>query len=767
MSYKIINFVAKAQTKLRSLQSDLISEFDIEGYQSDRSELLLLQITETYDFIDLISEDDYAGLSEKQVNDLIDFFSKWLDLHTVVAAEYRNFQMPIQPKMVVDQGEFATSADLSSEIDARLAADQALSQRIDTLEGNALTLGDIFPATFWDLHVADDKVVFNDDQRLHTHDNEDALNALTGDHITALNALDEHYENDQIHVSSEDRENWDNKLSTDDLTTALQDYAEADHEHTIGQVQGLSSTLQQMLSDIEEMAGADGREVELQLNGDNLEWRYVGESTWIDLGNVRGNQGDAGDPFSVDARGNSNDRFSALYDSEDENFTFLETDTGYLYFRKPTGGAATIPAGWSIGIKFVGDNGWAPMLGVTVISDTKVVLELIDWVGGTGTKPTLDAGNNPPTPVRWYLGANGFTLYHQQAINIKGPMGATGGPPVIGATGMLAELTDYDDEAYGFIFMRNDVSPQTIFIKNSNTSGDWSDEYPWQGPSGQAVSETAIQDAIDDLKDGVPSGGDTLNKLYELIVGLGQLVGDYDASGDAFPTTGTGDGGAIDKGDYWYITVSGTPPGFDTLEVGDVLFAKVDAANDASEFFRVPYASLTPDWDDTTKGKVERAIQSEAETAADGTEANRDNTRGLTARSFRWAFDAVWSYIKTQAQVFTNNLKAKQIASTRQSLAVAGAAQTIDWNNGGMVNLDTSGASGTITLTLSNPVEGSWYSIFVAHGATARDLIFPAGTIQQGELGVNYTASGNNKKDVINLFYDGTIYWMTVNPLWG
>lgn len=47
------------------------------------------------------------------------------------------------------------------------------------------------------------------------------------------------------------------------------------------------------------------------------------------------------------------------------------------------------------------------------------------------------------------------------------------------------------------------------------------------------------------------------------------------------------------------------------------------------------------------------ATQAQAETAADTTLANRENTAAITARGFRWAFDVVWTWIKTQTQTIT------------------------------------------------------------------------------------------------------------------
>jgi hypothetical protein len=93
------------------------------------------------------------------------------------------------------------------------------------------------------------------------------------------------------------------------------------------------------------------------------------------------------------------------------------------------------------------------------------------------------------------------------------------------------------------------------------------------------------------LLDGVPTQGNTLKKLYDLITSVGELVGDHDAS-TGLPTTGSGIAGAIDKGDYWFITVPGTIVGLGDLAVGDVLFAKVNGADEASEFFFLPFASV-------------------------------------------------------------------------------------------------------------------------------------------------------------------------------
>jgi hypothetical protein len=124
-------------------------------------------------------------------------------------------------------------------------------------------------------------------------------------------------------------------------------------------------------------------------------------------------------------------------------------------------------------------------------------------------------------------------------------------------------------------------------------------------------------DTIAALRDGVPTQGNTLNKLYNLITSVGELVGEHDAS-TGLPTTGSGEGGAIDKGDYWFITTPGTIAGLGDLAVGDVLFAKQADADEASEFFYLPFASIVGDASDTEKGIVELADIDEAVAGTDG-----------------------------------------------------------------------------------------------------------------------------------------------------
>jgi hypothetical protein len=52
----------------------------------------------------------------------------------------------------------------------------------------------------------------------------------------------------------------------------------------------------------------------------------------------------------------------------------------------------------------------------------------------------------------------------------------------IDATGLLTELSLYDGEPKGFSFLATDTG--NVYIKASDTSGDWSEPVGFQGPPG-------------------------------------------------------------------------------------------------------------------------------------------------------------------------------------------------------------------------------------------------------------------------------------------
>lgn len=103
----------------------------------------------------------------------------------------------------------------------------------------------------------------------------------------------------------------------------------------------------------------------------------------------------------------------------------------------------------------------------------------------------------------------------------------------------------------------------------------------------------------------------------------------------------------------------------------------------------------------------------------------------------------------------------KNIGTTIQSFTPTGATQTIDWNSGAYSIVTTTSATGNITLTLNNPVAGGSYAIELVQGATPRNIIFPAGTIQAG--GGDVTVIGEaSANQLITMVYNGSNYIISV-----
>lgn len=76
-----------------------------------------------------------------------------------------------------------------------------------------------------------------------------------------------------------------------------------------------------------------------------------------------------------------------------------------------------------------GDAGWSPVFAV-VVDGSRRVLQVPDWVGGAGTKPTTGL----------YVGATGLTATLASAIDIRGAAGAGTGDMI--AANNLSDLTN-------------------------------------------------------------------------------------------------------------------------------------------------------------------------------------------------------------------------------------------------------------------------------------------------------------------------------------
>lgn len=127
-------------------------------------------------------------------------------------------------------------------------------------------------------------------------------------------------------------------------------------------------------------------------------------------------------------------------------------------------------------------------------------------------------------------------------------------------------------------------------------------------------------------------------------------------------------------------------------------------------------------------------------------------------------------------QIGTSGLANESITSAKlaknigQAVAVtlqpAGATETIDFNNGMIQTLDLSLASGDVTLTLSNPIAGASYKIWVIQGAVFRDLIFPS-TVKWPQAQAPILTQSNGAIDLVELYYNGSAFLGQWQVNWG
>jgi len=91
-------------------------------------------------------------------------------------------------------------------------------------------------------------------------------------------------------------------------------------------------------------------------------------------------------------------------------------------------------------------------------------------------------------------------------------------------------------------------------------------------------------------------------------------------------------------------------------------------------------------------------------------------------------------------------------------LVPAGTSQAVDFVNGQVQVLDLGAATGDVTVTLSSPVTGGVYTIYVIQAAVALDIVWPA-TVKWPQAQKPVLSQVNDARDVVKLFFDGTNYY--------
>jgi hypothetical protein len=172
----------------------------------------------------------------------------------------------------------------------------------------------------------------------------------------------------------------------------------------------------------------------------------------------------------------------------------------------------------------------------------------------------------------------------------------------IGNNFQLVKVSDkvfYLIDNYGRIVAGFDGTTDYIYKYGNGALqyNESTDEFTWNGHA------IATVDAIPDVShlasktyaDNVSGTAESNAKAYAdgLVAGLLDLRGNYNASGNAYPSTGgSGSGGSIKKGDFWYISVAGTLGGV-AVGIGDSIYALVDSPGSASTNWAVLDANIS------------------------------------------------------------------------------------------------------------------------------------------------------------------------------
>lgn len=497
---EILLFINRAQTYLRQQSTRLMNAIR-SGDERER-ELARENFWQIYQFLSSISNRFISATwTETDIIRRIHHYNSKYGLNSFPHVAYVTQEITIIKGEAIAGGvSYATSQELNDEIAARTAQDNAIQLQVTA---NAAAIAGLDFSSVLATALSD----YTPTSGLFLPANESVLESIDQQDLDDIALNNTHRNDGDIHVNQAQKDDWNSKPADDDprLSDAR---APTAHGHAITDVTGITAHVaSEIATQIAALNLEDGETpvfdsvvINEVANGQPATAVITGpvDALVLTMDIPAGDKGDAGAAFNIDQKGDDADRFDSAYDSEGEDFAYLAEDTGQLYFRT-TNPDATIPEGWTTGIAFIGNAGWAPLLSTYTPDEDHVYMEVIDWIGGSGDKPSFPDISNPPTPLRWLIGPAGFTVFEDQATNFKGPIGPDGGQGdkfTIDDTGNAVDMATHDGELKDYTFLRTDISPNVIFQKASDTSGDWAGPFPWQGPPGNAVIELPTQQSF-------------------------------------------------------------------------------------------------------------------------------------------------------------------------------------------------------------------------------------------------------------------------------
>lgn len=369
-----------------------------------------------------------------------------------------------------ESGDYALQTSLNSESLARQAQDQLLRDSLDNVNKRIddLDFSGLIPNT---VVFSEETVGYPDFGILieSAFVNKDVLDSISEQDLLKIDEHELHVENQDIHVSLSDKNNWDSKVSQGELVNALFGKSDLVHNHEIGNINGLQTALDDLTQSILDNAAEDGFTPSISIGTIStgttptvtLDPLSTVENPILNFVLPEGIKGDTGDSFSFGAIDFLVNRPN--YIDEDLGFSFIDIETGLLYYKQAESGLDE----WSGGIKVVGNNGWTPLHVPEIIDnsgDPLIVHKLVDYIGGEGVKPTDN--------IDLYLSSNGYVSNPLLAVNYKGNKGDK---PVEGVDYVIEgfsidETISYDD----YLLVQDDYSSSkslqyTLYFEGSQS----------------------------------------------------------------------------------------------------------------------------------------------------------------------------------------------------------------------------------------------------------------------------------------------------------
>lgn len=407
--------------------------------------------------------------------------------------------------------------------------------------------------------------------------------------------------------------------------------------------------------------------------------------------------------------------------------------------------------------------------------------------GATGAQgPKGETGDIGPQGAQGPKGDKGDPG-EQGPQGLPGPAGADGQSFTFDATGLLSELSTYDNEAKGFAFLATDTG--NFYMKQSATAGDWSDPIPFKGDKGDPGTNGT--DGVDGtngtdgatwhngtggvLDNGIGKDGDywldvTSGNVFKKSSGTwGVAIGNIKGANGTNGTNGV-DG---TRGSKWTVSEDGSFPG-GTYISGDML---LDATTyDVYEYVTNSWqlvGNIKGDKGDTGANGSDATVNATnvASTIHSATEktsivdndeltiVDSENTNTLKKVLFSTVKTALKTWIETATTIF-DSIRYKQAITTVQTLTNA-ATITPDWNAGQMAILTLG-----INATLANPTNlkaGTTMQIKIKQDGTGgRTLAY--GTAYKFASGADKDLSlAANAEDILTLTsFDGTTVQCTL-----